>query len=151
MKILIQRVKKASVLVKDEIVGAIKYGILAFVGFEESDTVKDIKYLSDKLLNLRIFADDSDKMNLSVLDIKGELLLVSNFTLCGNAQKGNRPNYMSAAKPEIANELFEHMYSYIKDNYTINIQKGVFQAMMDVSLINDGPVTIWLESKNKLQ
>ena len=147
MKALIQRVKKAEVKVDNEIVAQIGIGLLVLVGVETEDSLKEVKWMSDKIANLRVFADSDEKMNLSPLDINCEILLVSNFTLCGNAQKGNRPNYMSAAKPEIANELFEQMIEYFKTNYQLKISAGVFRAMMDVELINDGPVTIWLESK----
>ena len=123
---------------------AIKNGILAFVGIEKGDSNEQVQKMAKKIVNLRIFPDENDKMNRSLIDINGEMLIVSQFTLCGDCKKGNRPSFDKSAPPEIANELYE---SFIKEvqAYGIKIGNGKFGAMMDVSLINDGPVTFMLE------
>ena len=144
MKVLIQRVKKASVTIDGKLYSSIKAGILALVGIEKSDTIEQVEKLAKKVTNLRIFEDENGKMNLSLLDVKGEMLIVSQFTLCGDCKKGTRPSFDKSAPPDIANELYEYFISQVKD-FGVPVGTGVFGAMMDVELINDGPVTFMLE------
>ena len=144
MKVLIQRVKKASVTIDGELYSSIGKGILALVGIEKGDGIEQVQKLAKKVTNLRIFPDENDKMNLSLLDIQGEMLVVSQFTLCGDCKKGTRPSFDKSAPPDIANDLYEKFTQEIK-NYGIKTQTGKFAAMMDVELINDGPVTFMLE------
>ena len=145
MKAVIQRVKKSSVKVGNEITGKIGKGILVLLGVEKGDTEKDAGYLAGKIINLRIFEDDNGKMNLSLADVGGELLAVSQFTLLGDCKKGRRPSFVKAAPPEEAKRLYEYFVEKVK-SLGICVQTGKFQAMMEVSLINDGPVTFILES-----
>ncbi|OQY09447.1 MAG: D-tyrosyl-tRNA(Tyr) deacylase [Marinitoga sp. 4572_148] len=147
MRAVVQRVLEAHVNVSGETVGKIDKGILVLLGVGQNDTEKDIEWLADKVLNLRIFEDENDKMNLSLLDIKGEILVVSQFTLYGDCRKGRRPSYSSAAKPDKGNEYYEKFVKYIKDTYDVKVETGVFQADMKVHLINDGPVTLLLDSE----
>ena len=140
MKILIQRVKEASVKVDSELVSEIGQGILVFIGVEKSDSGENVEKAVKKVLNLRIFPDDNGKMNKSLIDIQGEMLIVSQFTLCGDCKKGTRPSFDNSARPEIAQKLYEEFVNNIK-NAGIKTGTGIFGAMMDVSLINDGPVT----------
>ena len=144
MKILLQRVKRASVEIDNKLYSSISGGILAFVGIEKGDTSEKIEKLAKKIVNLRIFSDENDKMNRSLLDVNGDILIVSQFTLCGDCRKGTRPSFDHSAPPDIANNLYEEFIIQVK-NYGINTQTGKFGAMMDVSLINDGPVTFMLE------
>ena len=144
MKVLIQRVKKASVTIDGELYSSIGKGILALVGIEKGDSFEQVQKLAKKVTNLRIFPDEKDKMNLSLLDVQGEMLVVSQFTLCGDCKKGTRPSFDKSAPPDIANDLYEKFTQEIK-NYGIKTQTGKFAAMMDVELINDGPVTFMLE------
>lgn len=144
MKVLIQRVKQASVTIDNKLYSSINKGILALVGIEKSDTFENVQKMAKKLVNLRIFTDENDKMNLSLLDINGEMLIVSQFTLCGNCKKGTRPSFDNSASPEIANKLYEDFIKEIA-SYGIKYGTGQFGAMMDVALINDGPVTFMLE------
>ena len=144
MKILIQRVKEASVTIDNKEYSSINKGILALVGIEKNDTLEKVQKAAKKIANLRIFPDENDKMNLSLIDIKGEMLIVSQFTLCGDCKKGTRPSFDKSAPPAIANELYEKFVAEIK-TYNIQIATGVFGAMMDVKLINDGPVTFMIE------
>lgn len=146
MRAVIQRVKRASVTVDREITGKIGQGILVLLGVSVEDNEKDANYLIEKILNLRIFEDSDNKMNLSLLDIKGELLVVSQFTLYGDTRKGRRPSFIQAAPPDKANELYEYFVSEASKQVS-PVETGKFQAMMDVELINDGPVTILLDSK----
>jgi len=143
MKILIQRVKEASVTIDKKLYSSINKGILAFVGIENGDTVSDVQKYAKKVVNLRIFPDEKGKMNKSLADIDGEMLIVSQFTLCGDCKKGTRPSFDRSAPPDVANELYE---SFIKEvtAYNIRTKTGKFGAMMDVALINDGPVTFML-------
>ena len=145
MKALIQRVKKASVEIEGEIVGEIDRGILIFLGVGKEDTKKDADFLTNKILELRIFASQTKQMDLSVKDIKGNLLIVSQFTLYGSTKKGRRPDFTNAALPEEANELYEYFVNKCK-GYGLKVETGKFGAMMDVELINDGPVTFMIES-----
>lgn len=144
MKALIQRVKKAQVDVDGTTIGQIKQGVLVFVGIEKTDTEDKAQKLLKKIINYRIFSDADDKMNLSVQDISGELLLVSQFTLVANTQKGLRPSFSSAASPQISKELYGYFVEQAKTT-KLNIQTGEFAANMQISLINDGPVTFNLQ------
>lgn len=144
MKALIQRVKDASVTIEGDLYSKIGRGILIFLGVEKSDEIENADKLAQKVLNLRIFEDENDKMNLSVSDVKGEILVVSQFTLCGDCKKGTRPSFDNAAKPDKAVKLYEDFVNFLKLSGLI-VQTGKFRAMMDVSLINDGPVTFMVE------
>lgn len=146
MRAVVQKVKNASVTVDGEIVGKIGKGLLVLLGVSNDDSEKDANYLVEKTLNLRIFEDSDEKMNLSLLDINGEILVVSQFTLYGDARNGRRPSFIEAARPEKANQLYEYFVSEIKKKL-LQVETGKFQAMMEVSLVNDGPVTILLDSK----
>lgn len=144
MKALIQRVKRASVTVDGAKISEISKGILVFLGVEKEDVFENAEKLADKICKLRIFEDENEKMNLSVTDVEGELLVVSQFTLCGDCKKGTRPSFDKAASPDVAVKLYNYFIEYSK-NKNIPVKTGKFQAMMDVELINDGPVTFWLE------
>lgn len=144
MKVLIQRVKRASVTIDNKLYSQIDKGILALVGIEKGDTIEQVQKMAKKLSGLRIFSDENDKMNLSILDVQGEMLIVSQFTLCGDCKKGTRPSFDKSAAPDIANKLYEDFVKEIQ-NYGIKTGTGVFGAMMDVELVNDGPVTFMLE------
>ncbi len=146
MRAVIQKVKGASVAVDGEIVGQINRGILIFLGIATIEVETDAKYILEKSINLRIFEDESYKMNLSLLDISGELLVVSQFTLYGDTRKGRRPSFINAAKPEKANELYNFFVSESRKIIS-KVETGKFKAMMDVNLINDGPVTILIDSE----
>ena len=144
MKVLIQRVKNAGVNIDKQLYSHIDKGILALVGIEKGDTKDVVEKLAKKIVNLRIFPDENDKMNLSLLNVNGEMLIVSQFTLCGDCKKGTRPSFDKSALPDVANELYEYFVSQVQ-TYGIKTGTGKFAAMMDVSLINDGPVTFMLE------
>lgn len=144
MKLLVQRVSKASVKVDNKIIGEINKGFLVFLGITHEDNEKTADYLVKKLLNLRVFKDENEKMNLSIRDIKGQLLIISQFTLYANTKEGNRPSFIDAAKPDYANNLYEYFIKKCKEE-GIYVQTGEFGADMKVELINDGPVTIMLE------
>ncbi len=146
MRAVVQRVKGSSVKVDGDIVGKIDAGLLVLLGIAKEDTIQDIDYLADKIINLRIFEDEKSKMNKSLLDSGGEMLVVSQFTLLGDCSKGRRPSFTDAADPEKANQLYEKFVEKIR-SYGIKVETGVFRAMMDVALINDGPVTLIVESK----
>lgn len=146
MRAVIQRVSRAKVSVEGEIVGEIGKGILILLGVSREDSEKEADYILEKTMNLRIFEDEEDKMNLSLLDTNGELLVVSQFTLYGDARKGRRPSFIKAALPEKANDLYEHFVCEARKKIT-KVETGTFQAMMDVELVNDGPVTIMLDSE----
>ncbi len=148
MILVIQRVKSAYVEVEGKIVSTIGKGLLVLVAVEENDTEKEVEWCANKVSVIRIFEDAEGKMNLSVKDVKGEILTVSQFTLCGELKKGTRPSFSNAAKAEKAKPFFEFFVNKIKES-GIPVKSGIFQAMMDVGLINDGPVTIILEKKNK--
>lgn len=149
MKAVIQRVSKSSVTIDEKIVAFIQKGIVILLGIEESDTNEDIEWLSLKIVNLRIFDDTNGVMNLSVKEISGELIVVSQFTLHASTKKGNRPSYIKAAKPEIAIPLYEKFIHQITLDLGKNVQTGQFGVDMKVGLINDGPVTILIDTKNK--
>lgn len=146
MRAVIQRVSKAKVTVEQEITGKIGKGILVLLGVAVDDTEKDALYLVEKILNLRIFEDTKDKMNLSLLDIAGELLVVPQFTLYGDARNGRRPSFIAAAPPEKADALYEFFLTEARKQIT-KVETGKFQAMMDVEIVNAGPVTILLDSR----
>ncbi|TES83397.1 MAG: D-tyrosyl-tRNA(Tyr) deacylase [Dehalococcoidia bacterium] len=148
MKALLQRVTSASVSIDGEVVGSIGRGLVVFVGVAEGDGPKDADYLAQKLVNLRIFADEAERFNLSALDIKAELLLVSQFTLLADTRKGRRPSFTEAAPPPRAEELFEHFVDEAKAS-GLKVQTGRFQQYMQVEIHNDGPVTIMLDSRDK--
>ena len=145
MKVVLQRVSEASVSVDNERVGVIGHGLMLLVGIHEDDASEQVEWLADKILKLRVFDDDEGKMNLSVQDVEGEILVVPQFTLYGDYEQGNRPSYFEAAGPDKANKLYEQMVSYFRKNSDLNIETGEFGAYMDVQLHNDGPVTLVLE------
>lgn len=145
MRVLIQRVKQAKVEVDQKVTGAIGHGLLLFVGFSGEDQEKDLQYLAEKVVHLRIFEDHNHKMNLSLLDVKGSILSVSQFTLYGDCSKGRRPNFLAAADPKYAEQLY-HQFNQMLRDYDIPVETGIFGANMQVSLQNDGPVTFILES-----
>jgi len=146
MRAVVQRVKESSVTVEGDIVGKIGAGLLVFLGVSKEDTIGDVDFLADKILNLRIFEDENKKMNRSILDIGGEMLVVSQFTLLGDCRKGRRPSFTNAAEPDMANELYEQFVEKVS-NKGITVGTGRFRALMDVHLINDGPVTLLVESR----
>ncbi len=148
MRVVIQRVSRASVTVDQKIVGEIAQGLLVLLGVEKQDDSNDLSYLVNKILGLRIFEDDAGKMNLSVTDIGGQLLVVSQFTLLGNVRKGKRPSFGDAAEPELANELYQQFVQQTRAA-GVKTETGVFQADMAVELVNDGPVTILLDSRKR--
>ena len=149
MRAVIQRVTEASVTVDGNITGSIKNGLLVFIGIEDADATEDIEWLSGKIVNLRIFNDDNGVMNISVKDIDGGILLVSQFTLQASTKKGNRPSYIKASKPEIAIPLYKKMIAQLEKDLGKKIETGVFGADMKVRLLNDGPGTIWFDTKQK--
>ena len=149
MRVVIQRVLEASVVVDEKVVGAIGNGLLVLLGIEDADTEEDITWLSNKITGLRLFDDAEGVMNLSVKDVEGDILLISQFTLLASTKKGNRPSYIKASKPEIAIPLYEKFVTQMEFDLQKKIQTGVFGADMKVSLLNDGPVTIIIDTKNK--
>ena len=149
MKVVIQRVSSASVTIDDKIVAAIQNGLLVLVGIEDLDNQDDITWLTSKIANLRIFGDENHVMNLSLKDLAGEMIIISQFTLHAATKKGNRPSYLKAAKPEIAIPLYEKFISQMEIDLRKKVQTGQFGADMKVLLLNDGPVTILIDSKNK--
>jgi D-aminoacyl-tRNA deacylase len=149
MKVVIQRVSEASVEIEQKIVAQINQGVLVLVGIEEEDNLDDINWLVSKIINLRIFPDENDVMNLSVKDCNGEIIVVSQFTLHALTKKGNRPSYIKAAKPDIAIPMYEKFVQQLEIEFVKKIQTGQFGADMKVALVNEGPVTIIIDSKNK--
>lgn len=149
MRALVQRVRKASVTIDGELFSSIDHGLLIFLGVEDADDEKDIAWLAAKISRLRIFSDENDAMNLSVQDVDGSCLVVSQFTLHASTKKGNRPSFIKAAKPDVAIPLYEQFVQQLEKETGKKVATGSFGAMMDVGLINDGPVTIWIDSKNK--
>ena len=148
MRTILQRVQHASVTVEGEISGKINHGILALVGFEPEDTNEDYEWITKKIIQLRIFNDENHVMNLDIQQTEGEILVVSQFTLHATTKKGNRPSYIKASKPDLANEQYEKFLQILENNFKA-VQKGIFGADMKVELLNDGPVTIFIDSKNK--
>tara|TARA_B100000809_G_scaffold263060_1_gene315437 strand:- start:3665 stop:4117 length:453 start_codon:yes stop_codon:yes gene_type:complete len=149
MKVVLQVVSKASVIIDSDVYSEIKNGLLVLVGIEPADTAEDIKWLSTKITNMRVFTDDNGTMNLSVKDVKGEILVVSQFTLQASTKKGNRPSYLKAAKAEIAIPMYEKFVSQLENDLGKTIGTGVFGEDMKVALVNNGPVTIVIDSKRK--
>jgi D-tyrosyl-tRNA(Tyr) deacylase len=149
MRVVIQRVSKASVTISNENVAEIGNGLLILIGIEDIDLNEDVNWLVGKIVNLRIFPDENDVMNLSVKDVNGEVIVVSQFTLHASTKKGNRPSYIKAAKPDFAIPMYEKFVSKLETELEKEIQTGQFGADMKVALINDGPVTIIIDSKNK--
>ena len=149
MKVVIQRVTSASVTIDSKIVADIKKGLLVLVGIEDADKQEDINWLCQKIANLRIFGDENEVMNLSVKDINGDIIVVSQFTLQALTKKGNRPSHIKAAKPEIAIPIYQNFVLQLEKELGKKVQTGVFGADMQVALLNDGPVTIIIDSKNK--
>jgi D-aminoacyl-tRNA deacylase len=146
MRVVVQRSKEAKVTVDEKVVGKIDRGLVLLVGVTHSDTIEDAKYVAEKIANLRIFEDENDKMNFSLVDVGGSILSISQFTLYGDTRKGRRPNFMEAARPQAANPLYEALNDEFRQK-GINVETGVFGAMMQVQLVNDGPVTLIVESK----
>lgn len=149
MKVVIQRVNESSVTIDNQVVGQIQKGLLVLIGIENEDSEEDINWLTSKICNLRIFEDEKGVMNLSVKEINGDILIVSQFTLHASTKKGNRPSYIKAAKPEIAIPIYEKFINKIEEDLGKKVQTGKFGADMKIALINDGPVTIIIDSKNR--
>ncbi len=149
MKAVIQKVSKASVTVDNKVISSIKNGLVILLGICNDDDISDIEWLSKKIINLRIFNDEQDIMNRSIVDINGEIIVVSQFTLMASTKKGNRPSYIKAAKPEIAIPLYEQFITQIESDLNKQVGTGIFGADMKIEMINDGPVTIIIDSKNK--
>jgi len=147
MKAVIQRAKSASVTVDNQIIGEIDYGFVVLLGITHEDTMKDVEYIVNKIIHLRVFEDENQKMNLSLKDVDGSILSISQFTLYGDTRKGRRPSFIKAAKPEHANTLYEAFNKRIESE-EINVETGQFGAMMDVQFTNEGPVTLIIDSKN---
>ena len=148
MRAIVQRVKSSKVSVDGEVIGSISKGFNVLLGISKEDTLEDIKYIKDKIINLRVFEDENDKMNLSLLDVKGEILLISQFTLYGDCRKGRRPNFMEVMGGEEARSLYETTLEAFKES-GLKVEKGEFGAHMVVDIVNDGPVTIMLDSKKQ--
>ena len=146
MRLVIQKVSSSNVKINNEVVGSIDKGFMVLVGITDSDNKMIVDKMVDKLINLRIFEDENDKLNLSLLDVKGIILSISQFTLYANCKKGRRPSFIEAAKPDISKPLYEYFNQQLKEK-GVMVETGVFGAMMEVSLVNDGPVTIILDSK----
>ena len=149
MRVVIQKVTEASVSIENQIVASIDTGLLVLVGIEDGDANEDIVWLSSKIVNLRVFDDDNGVMNLSVKEVEGEVLIVSQFTLHASTKKGNRPSYIKAARPEVAIPIYEAFIKQVESLLGKRVSTGQFGAMMQVSLCNDGPVTILIDTKNK--
>tara|TARA_R110000868_G_scaffold52221_3_gene165210 strand:- start:9830 stop:10282 length:453 start_codon:yes stop_codon:yes gene_type:complete len=149
VRVVIQRVSKASVTVDNKRIAKIKEGLLLFLGIENSDTLEDIEWLSRKIVNLRIFNDDDGVMNKSLLDLNGDAIVVSQFTLHAATKKGNRPSYIKAARPEVAIPLYEQFVAQLENDLDKKVGAGIFGADMKVKLLNDGPVTILIDTKNR--
>lgn len=147
MRVIVQRVKRASCTVNDKRISSIDNGYLLLVGFTQSDSIKEVDYIAKKIANLRIFDDESGKLNKSILDMNYDILSISQFTLYGDASKGNRPSFTKALEPVKAKELYLELTNILQSKYQINTLNGVFGEYMDIELINDGPLTIVLESK----
>ncbi len=151
MKVLIQRVTKAKVTINEKVVGQIGCGYVILMGVKEGDSEKEADYLVEKIINLRVMSDENDKMNLSILDVSGEILVVSQFTLYADTTSGRRPSFINAAKPEIAKHLYFYFIDELKSSGIKNVQTGEFGAYMTVEIINDGPVTIMMDTEESLK
>ena len=149
MRVVVQRVSQSSVIIESDIVSSISKGLLILLGVENNDTLDDVNWLIRKIINLRIFTDIDGKMNNSIIDVKGDIIVVSQFTLHAKTKKGNRPSYINAAQPKIAIPLYENFVQVLKSESKLNVLTGEFGADMKVSLTNDGPVTIIIDSKNR--
>ena len=149
MRVTIQRVSEASVIINGQVKSSIGNGLLVLAGFEEADTQEDLEWMSSKIVNLRIFQDGNEQMNLSVKDVNGDIIIVSQFTLHALTKKGNRPSFIRAAKPDVAIPLYEKFISSLEKELGKKITTGIFGADMQVELINDGPVTIFMDSKDR--
>ncbi|PYZ94151.1 D-tyrosyl-tRNA(Tyr) deacylase [Salipaludibacillus keqinensis] len=147
MRVVVQRSLEAKVTVNDKVEGKIDHGLVLLVGITHEDTEEDVKYVADKIANLRMFEDDQEKLNLSVQDVKGQILSISQFTLYGDCRKGRRPNFMAAAKPDQAGKLYDQFNDILSKSHGITVETGAFGEMMDVSFTNQGPVTLIVESK----
>ncbi|MGX7075707.1 MULTISPECIES: D-aminoacyl-tRNA deacylase [Globicatella] len=148
MRVIIQKVKESSVTVNNTLLGETQHGLMLLVGFTHTDTFEDIQYCAKKIVQMRIFEDENEKMNLSLKDVGGSILSISQFTLYAQTKKGNRPSFTEAAKPDLATALYEQFNEELR-SYDVEVATGEFGAMMDVALINEGPVTIILDSKNR--
>ena len=149
MRVVVQRVKEASVSVSEKIIGLIDHGLVVFVSFVDDDTMDELDWMSKKIINLRIFSDKDDKMNDSLLDVDGNILLISQFTLHASTKKGNRPSFIKAAKPDFANDMYQKFIELFEKYLGKSIQTGEFGADMKVGLVNDGPTTIIIDSRDK--
>ena len=149
MRVVVQRVKEASVSVSEKIIGLIDHGLVVFVSFVDDDTMDDLYWMSKKIINLRIFRDKDDRMNDSLLDIDGNILLISQFTLHASTKKGNRPSFIKAAKPDFANDMYQKFIELFEKYLGKSIQTGEFGADMKVGLVNDGPTTIIIDSRDR--
>ncbi len=146
MRVVVQRARQAKVTVDGKVTGAIEHGLMLLVGLTHEDTVKDLEYCAKKVANLRIFEDEQGKMNLSIKEVGGSILSISQFTLYGETKKGNRPSFIEAARPEVAEPLYHQFNQILRETYDIQVETGIFGAMMDVSFTNNGPVTLIVES-----
>ena len=146
MRVVVQRARQAKVTVDGKVTGAIEHGLMLLVGITHEDTVKDLEHCAKKVANLRIFEDEQGKMNLSIKEVGGSILSISQFTLYGETKKGNRPSFIEAARPEVAEPLYHQFNQILRETYEIQVETGIFGAMMDVSFTNNGPVTLIVES-----
>ena len=146
MRVVVQRARQAKVTVDGKVTGAIEHGLMLLVGITHEDRVKDLEYCAKKVANLRIFEDEQGKMNLSIKEVGGSILSISQFTLYGETKKGNRPSFIEAARPEVAEPLYHQFNQILRETYEIQVETGIFGAMMDVSFTNNGPVTLIVES-----
>ena len=146
MRVVVQRARQAKVTGDGKVTGAIEHGLMLLVGITHEDTVKDLEYCAKKVANLRIFEDEQGKMNLSIKEVGGSILSISQFTLYGETKKGNRPSFIEAARPEVAEPLYHQFNQILRETYEIQVETGIFGAMMDVSFTNNGPVTLIVES-----
>lgn len=149
MRAVLQRVSQAIVQVNNSVVGQIEWGYVVLLGIEQEDTPEDIEWLCKKIVNLRVFADDTGNMNRSIKDIDGQILLISQFTLHAQVKKGNRPSFIKAAPPSIAEPLYEQTITQLSSTLGQQVETGIFGAHMNINLTNDGPVTIWIDTKNR--
>lgn len=146
MRVVVQRAKHARVIVEGQVTGQIEKGLMLLVGITHEDTISDLEYCAKKIANMRIFEDEEGKMNLSIKDVGGDILSVSQFTLYGETRKGNRPSFIQAARPEVAKPLYDQFNDLLRAEYQLKVETGIFGAMMDVEFTNDGPVTLIVES-----